>query len=472
MQVGMNLGMMTYWSQEYAFTDIIASSGLKIIQPDGRWVGIVDQVTLDSGGHPVAVPKGTVLAVSVRASGADRLPGGTYDCTISPGWTVRVHGGVQMSGGGTRFQLNLPAPPQKGGLSLKLTAVVDRASLTQLSCRDHTAPPRQVFSAQFLADNRPFGVLRFMDWMKTNNQRPQTWSRRSTPGSLLQTEPSGVAVEHMVELANTLNSDPWFTLPLDAPDDYYQQFAHYVHDHLKPDRHAYVEVSNEVWNGSFKQSKQASAIGAARYPSASPSDANDFYYADRVKVVMGIWSEVYKGQPGRIVRVLSSQAVNKNRAIATLTHLDTAHSVDALATAPYFGPGSKNIPDDQDVTEYVLSHASDYIDATISHARESKAVADRFNLRFITYEGGPAFVSFRPQLAAAYAKAEHDPRMYAIYTQFLERWHDEVGGLFMAYDSVNERFGHMRYTGQPLSEAPKMRALIDFMKRKHLNDGR
>ncbi|MDB5581790.1 MAG: hypothetical protein JWR80_6966 [Bradyrhizobium sp.] len=471
MTIGMNLGMMTYWSQEYAFVDLIKASGLKIVR-DGRWVDIADQLTLDRDGHPIGVPMGTMLAVGIRSGGVEHLPRGPYDCLISPGWMVRPSVATRINGNGTRFQLTLTENPQRASLTLKLTATTDHASLTQLSCRDHALPPDQVFSPQFLAENRPFVVLRFMDWMKANNQPPQTWATRTTPASFSQTSASGVAVEHMVSLANTLDADPWFSLPLDAPDDYYRQFAQYVRDNLKPDRCAYVEVSNEVWNRSFGQSKQASAEGAARYPSASAVEANDFYYGDRIRVVMGIWSDVYKGQSRRIVRVLSEQAASKTRAVSALSHLDTASSIDALAIAPYFGPVGGKFPEGLDVTEYLLSHGDEYIDSAVRHGRDSKAIADRFHLRLITYEGGPAYVSFRPRLAAAFAKAEQDPRMYGIYTKFLGRWRDEVGGLFMPYDTINTRFGHLLYTGQPLAQAPKMRALLDFIERQHLNGGR
>ena len=472
MEIGMNLGMMTYWSQEFAFADIIKSAGLKIIGTDGKWADVTTQVNLDRGGHPIDVPIGTMLAINIRAGVADRLPGGTYQCQISPGWNVRSHGPARMMGTGTSFQLALPPAPQRGGIILKLTATSDRASLSRLSCRDKKTPPGQTFNSQFLEDNRHFSVLRFMDWMKTNNQPLLNWSDRTTPESLLQTTFKGVAVEHMVELANTLDADPWFTMPLDASDDYYLQFARYVHDHLKPQRRAYVEVSNEVWNRTFGQSRQASYEGAARYPTASPVDANDFYYSDRVRTVMGIWSEVYKGQMGRIVRVLASQAGSKNRSVAALTHLDTVRLVDALAIAPYFGPLSGKFPEGEDVTEYLISHGPEYVDAAISNGVDSKAVADRFKLQLITYEGGPAYVSYRPRLAAAFLKAERDPRMYGLYTSFLDRWQKEVGGLFMAFNSVNERYGHLLYTGQSVNESPKMRALADFMDRNRLNRAR
>ena len=471
MEIGMNLGSIVYWSQEFRFNDIIQSSGLSMISPDGKW-GDISGLKLDSTGHPIDVPAGTGLAVSIKSGGGDRLPGGTYNCVISPGWIVRSSSAGPMTANGTQFQLSVSTAPSRTGLRLQLSPLRATASLKQLSCRDKTAPPGEIFRSAFLDDNRPFTVFRFLDWMKANNQGRLSWATRTTPDSFSQMNPNGVAVEYMVQLANEMNSDPWFTLPLEADDDYYRQFALYVRDHLKKDRRAYVEVSNEVWNRSFKQSRDASAAGALRYPSATPADANSFYYADRVRAVMAIWSDVYKGQMPRIVRVLAQQAGSTNRAEASLSHENTAHFVDALAIAPYFGPPGGEPPRDVDAVEFLIANGPRYVQHAVEKGVKSKAVADHYGIRLITYEGGPDYVSFRPSMKDAFAKAEQDPRMYGIYTDFLNRWKTQVGGLFMPFMSVAERYGHKLYTGQPLSEAPKMRALVDFIRANHLNGGR
>ena len=54
--------------------------------------------------------------------------------------------------------------------------------------------------------------------------------------------------------------------------------------------------------------------------------------------------------------------------------------------------------------------------------------------------------------------------MYDLYTSYLDRWRREVGGPLVLYQSTgNGAWGHKDYTGQPLSETPKMRAIIDFI---------
>jgi hypothetical protein len=273
----------------------------------------------------------------------------------------------------------------------------------------------------------------------------------------------------MVELANTQNAEPWFNMPLDASDDYYRNFAKYVHEHLLPQSKVYVEVSNEVWNRQFKQSKEATTRGLDIYPGVTPVTANDYFYADRVRAVMSIWSEVFRDRPSKLVRVLATQAGSVNRSSDALSHKDTAQSVDALAIAPYFGPGREEAPEGKDVKAFALDEGPRFVDVAISKALASKTIADRFGLRLITYEGGPAYVSRNPAISLALKAAEQDPRMYDIYTEFLRRWHNEVGGLYVAFDSVSSQFGHQLYTGQPLRDAPKMRALVNFINAQHLD---
>jgi len=79
-----------------------------------------------------------------------------------------------------------------------------------------------------------------MDWQATNNNMETTWSNRTTPESSHQTH--SVAVEHMVELANTVGANPWFCIPHMVDDDYVRRFATVVHASLRPD----VKVGS--WN--------------------------------------------------------------------------------------------------------------------------------------------------------------------------------------------------------------------------------
>ena len=465
-QIGMNLGTPNYWSSEWTFDDIIQSTAaIVFMTPDCRWLPLVDQIKLDTDGHPVSVPVGTRLNVVVQL-GSPRIPMGTYDCTISKGWSIRPFGAWQMEGSGTKFKMKVINQPNKA-IVLLLTATVPNADLKELSCKTTDGSGRR-FNPTFLADNKPFGVLRFMDWMRTNNAAPRSWSARPTPAAFSQAGKQGVAIEHIVALANKLNADPWINLPFDADPDYYRQMAIYVRDNLAKDRRVYVELSNEVWNTLFQQAKDSETRGIAAYPGIPRSQANDYYYADRVRAAMAIWSEVFAGQHKRLVRVLASQAVNPRRAEQALSHLDTWRSVDALATAPYFGTDGANIsaPPGQARINEIFARGPSIVDEAIRYARATKTVANKYGLRYVAYEGGPSFLSYRSDIRDDMFAVNADPRMYDLYALFLRRWKAEIGDLFVTYNSVSTpsvggNWGHRIYTGQPLADAPKARAITE-----------
>lgn len=471
MQLGMNLGNPNYWSSEWAFDDIVQStSALWFQSPEGHWQPLTDQVPTDATGHPVNVPANTRLIIIIQ-QGSPHLPVGHYACRLSPGWEVRPFGDWQISGSPPAFDMTVTKPVSKLGIVLLLKATKAGIGLSEASCRPK-GRGATLFNPAFIADNKPFAVLRFMDWMRTNHAPMRDWASRPTPAFFTQAGPKGVAIEHIVALANQMAIDPWINLPFDADPDYYRAMATYVRDTLSPDQRVYVELSNEVWNTQFLQAKMAVERGSAQYPGIPASQASDYYYADRVRAAMTIWAEVFAKQPRRLVRVLASQAVNPRRAEQALSHLDTWRFVDALATAPYFGingndlqaaPGAARV-------DAVFARGPQIVDEAIGYAKAAKAVASSHGLRYIAYEGGPGFMSFRPDLREDMVAVNNDPRMKDMYTLFLNRWKAEVGDLLVVFDSVSTpsvggSFGHRTYTGQPLDEAPKARAVTEFATR-------
>jgi Ca2+-binding RTX toxin-like protein len=128
----------------------------------------------------------------------------------------------------------------------------------------------QIFNPDYLKLLRDKRVLRFMDWSFTNNNGTREWEERAEPNDLSYNAwdmiratdevwqaplaRGGVPLEVMIELANQAGVDPWFNIPHLASDDYVRQFAVLIRDTLDPDLKAYIEYSNEVWNGMFVQS--------------------------------------------------------------------------------------------------------------------------------------------------------------------------------------------------------------------------
>ncbi|MGC8713809.1 MAG: hypothetical protein ACP5RH_15575, partial [Leptodesmis sp.] len=99
------------------------------------------------------------------------------------------------------------------------------------------------FHPLFLDRLSQFNTLRFMDWGATNNSPLVNWADRTTINSATQASNQGVALEYMIQLANTLKINPWFNIPAEASDDYVRQFATMVRDQLDPSLRVYIEYS-------------------------------------------------------------------------------------------------------------------------------------------------------------------------------------------------------------------------------------
>lgn len=137
------------------------------------------------------------------------------------------------------------------------------------------------------------------------------WSDRNRLSSRRQDLPKGMAVELMVDLANRLQIDPWFTMPTAASDDYVRQFARYVKNNLSPELKIYLEYSNETWNANYPGYDYAVARGAEL------GIGSGAFHAYRATQIFKIWNEVFAEddlradrQSSRLVRILASQNAN------------------------------------------------------------------------------------------------------------------------------------------------------------------
>ena len=146
-----------------------------------------------------------------------------------------------------------------------------------------------MFNPDWLALIDGFDVLRFMDWMHTNDATLAHWADRPEVGDATWRE-HGVPVEIMIRLAEELGAEPWFNIPHLADDDFVRNFAELVHTELDPELRAWVEFSNEVWNWQFDQAHWADEQGKALWR-RNPSWIQ--FYAGRATEVVDIWSEVY-----------------------------------------------------------------------------------------------------------------------------------------------------------------------------------
>ena len=103
---------------------------------------------------------------------------------------------------------------------------------------------------------KDYKVVRFMNMSGITRNPIQRWSDRTLVEQASWGGAEGVRgapLEVMVELANRLHADAWFTVPHAADNDFVRRYAEYIRANLDPALKVYIEYSNETWNGIFSQ---------------------------------------------------------------------------------------------------------------------------------------------------------------------------------------------------------------------------
>jgi hypothetical protein len=365
------------------------------------------------------------------------------------------------------------------------------------------------FLPEFLEFVRPFHSLRFMDWAVTNASLEEEWAERKRPGfytmvgeggdpeSTWGPPPSafkklfsgGVALEIILQAANISGIDPWLCVPHRASDEYIREMARLVKAQLDPRLKVYVEYSNEVWNWGFTQaqwmlkSKVATSALEARGVQAWEDEAKTkgANFPERIGALAShtfkIWEEVWSGADrARLVRVVGVQHAWQDTANRTTEWVMKNGGADALSPAGYVGPSEVEykkweakgaaLTADEVIEDMMAALERD----SSKWTRDQAALAQKHGLDYLVYEGGqhiqPERQEEKPYMPALAAAQSH-PKMYDLYMKNLAL-HQEIGcDLFCAFASIGKQgsrygsWGHMASYDQPLSEAPKMRAILD-----------
>jgi hypothetical protein len=458
---GVNLFSPAYWSNERAFMNLAAGGAWRSIHTN--WSDF-DPARIDRFGTILSLNPGENVALALTKPPAAFRGDVAVRCTYQGKGVVA---GVGMSG--------LHATPgrldfiwQKDNLTshFRIDATDPADPIRNIDCREANADPKALFDPAFVNTLRAFKSVRFMDWQQSNANMAGNWAQRTPPQATIQASMQGVAIEHMVTLANLAKFDPWFVLPWKSEPNYVENFARYVHDHLEPGRTAYIEVGNEIWNNDFPASRQALAEGQVRNLGKTEPEARMRRYGQRSVEVFKVWERVFADNPKRIVRILSGQNAWPEPILYALDFQDTAAHVDALASALYFGQDMMADPatDTSNLTP-LFAKLNASITDTYGTARRFKKIADSRGLRFLGYEGGQ-HVSYAGPDVAFSGRLNRDPRMGEAFRIFLAGWDRDFGDLLLIYHLTSPigrsaSFGLREYSGQPIAETPKLKALID-----------
>ena len=326
-----------------------------------------------------------------------------------------------------------------------------------------------------------FGIIRFMQTQETVTSDIRTWADRRDANDSRQSSgnggggqfANGISVEHMVQLANEVDADPWFNMPHMADDDFVRNFATYVRENLEPGLTAYVEWSNEIWNSApgfesyywiADQTRLPENSGMTHWQIAGREAARD----------MNVWSDVFAGQTDRIVRVAAGQATTPWITERIVENM--GGSFDAISIAPYFGPGDAQRATYSAATtvDQILNDMRGNIafsaQMTVSHQRLADDFATRLgrDIQVLAYEGGPHLNGNGASYQNALFQATKDPRMADITRDYL-RMQNAAGLDAYVHYKLTDRdiatqyglFGVLLGQDQPLSEAHIYRALLE-----------
>jgi hypothetical protein len=496
MEVGMNIASVEDFGSDWPFVDQMRRTRDWVTRrADGTGgfdTELADEIPLDANGFPTQSP-------FTPAGEAPQIPhtilvdgfpyNGVYTFTCEGTGTLRLNfpgGGdtIQATGGITTLAINIPDRDTAiVGMEIRETGPGDPLRNFELIPPGMASTP-ETFHPLFMRRLRPFQGLRFMDWGRTNGSPLENFADRTTPDTFTQARAEGVALEHIADLANRLQRDPWICIPHLATDDYVRQCARLLRDRVNPDLEIYVEYSNETWNpsGPFTQTQFVQQEGVALNLDPDPFIAAQRFVAKRSVEIWAIFEEEFGGGE-RLVNVLATQSANSS---LTQFRVDGINDPainprlaypEALAIAPYFGPVFT--PDDitnngyPTVDELVTTIAANDIEFVRNHVRAQKAIADKQGYELICYEGGQHFVGIfgaenDDTLTDLLTSANRDPRIGDRYAEYLQMLLEEGVESFWHFSYVGRHgkfgsWGTLEVQDEDFSTAHKHRALLAFI---------
>jgi hypothetical protein len=470
---GINLAPLSEWSSELPLADAFKTSS--------PWNSLTpDKAAFDKHGNPMLTRGQSVESVLLRELDG-HYPAGVFVVTYEGRGIVEVcNWDVKRVLRERPGRIEVEVKPADKGLQVLVATSDPRDPVRDVRVYlPGTERAQSPFLPAFVRSLGSYGVLRFMDWQRTNHSPLRHWSDRAKPGDQRYLTERGAPLELMIDLANACEADPWFCMPHQADDDFVREFARMVKERLAPGRKVYVEYSNEVWNWAFKQTHWARDQGTAR---RLGDPAHLRYYSERSLEIFSIWERVFGGTD-RLVRVLGAQFDNPWVGEQVLTWHNASRHADVLAVAPYFGnefgkPGTaaevSRLRPDALLDALANEVQGNNRDLIARHAR----LARKHNLRLVAYEGGPHLAGFggaenNPALTNLFVAANRHRRMCDLYTEHLTNWFTEGGDLYLPYYSTGRpgkwgSWGLREHPDQPLGQVPKYRAVTEFIRRKEL----
>ncbi|HEX8525133.1 MAG TPA: hypothetical protein VF669_22975, partial [Tepidisphaeraceae bacterium] len=292
----------------------------------------------------------------------------------------------------------------------------------------------EIFTRQFVRALQPFGAIRFMDYLSTNNSPIKTWDDRAKPSDATFSTDKGGAYEYAIALGNIANKDIWLNVPALADDDHVRKLGEMVRAKLKPNLNCFIEYSNEVWNGQFQQANQNLEAAKAEVAAGEKTlndggrDANVYHWHWRRVAKRLVEIKKLMGDDPRIKPVLASQVGYDPPGTLIKLQLeyvekyfgDPKQFLYAVACAPYFSPGMD--PADKTNQKWYTQRDDLTVDSICerlltctgstksAHVKAFHDLAHRYGIKSFAYEAGLDMQQYKNSLDAKVA-SNYDPRM-------------------------------------------------------------
>lgn len=488
------------WSVQQPFLDVMKTARPWVAHLPGQWGGWEEADlraagALDAEGWPTRIPEEVTGIATLILTDLPAEAGGVAGRYVL---THQGNGELTVSGRGIVVEqapgrIVFDYTPGEGGVILTLTETDPADPLRAITVvredRAAALAAGEVFNPDWLARIRGAKMLRFMDWLATNDSTLALAADRPKPADYSWAR-TGVPVEIIARLANELDADPWVNIPHLAEDALVREMATVLLRDLEPGRQVWVEYSNEVWNWQFTQAAWAEEQAKARW---GREHAWVQFYALRAVEVMAIWSGVAQ-DPARLVRVIATQTgwtgleadILASPLVTGEGKPAPEESFDAYAITGYvsgqLGTAEKEaavrgwLADsraaaesvaaelaEEDRAAHIEAHRFDLaIDRAAQELRDGRltgaridslvqvtgevfpyhaGVAQRYGLRLAMYEGGTHVVGQGalvddPELTAFFTLLNYSPQMGQIYADLLKGWAAVSDAPFNAFVDV------------------------------------
>ena len=491
--LGVNLGGIESWTSEWVFVNIANQSyGWLPIDQAPEWDNFIPDDKLTSDLYLKQGESGTLAVVWDTST----LINGDFVLTYSGDYQVSINhtnsnitetlnqaGKLEFTANGTRFIfIDFKANSTSANISsIRLVKKVNENNTN-------------TFSPDFIDDIEKFKVLRYMDFMKTNNSSVISIDDYTTENSLIQRP---VSIEKLVELANTVNANPWFTIPIGADDNLVTTWAGYIANNLDQSLTAKVELSNEVWNPQFTQYTIAAQRARSLGLSNTGNDWEDgpVYFGYRSAQIHEIFDTEFANVSSSldVCKLVSWQAANtwffKDKVMPQYKTTSGNKVPDAVAIAPYFG-GYLGAPENAGIVKSLteaqlfeeIFHGT-YIDDGVDGGAIDKSITwvNAYNTELqqwgisdlVCYEAGQHLVGVGSvandqQLKDLFINANRSPRMKDAYLDYLIKLKDAdcgVVSLFTSHGNYTQwgSWGLKEVIGQTNNTAPKFESAVEFI---------